>query len=174
MIKDSVAFAIIILIGLEKHRLLPICMQAMYNFTCVNDFYPNMDRLTRIIISLPALPAYDPTIVVLRCLRNCARFEELRPRMVEEGALNVFPVIMSSFDTKDQKEELAFYILTIFRSFAAEKAVRTDMVSTSKRNTYHLIYIYIYILTLMLFLHLFIYESNEMKQTFFYVLHVCS
>lgn len=35
MLKESFASALIILIGLEKHRLLPICMQSLYNTTCV-------------------------------------------------------------------------------------------------------------------------------------------
>ena len=128
MIKDSVAFAAVILIGLEKNRLLPICMQALYNITCVRDYFDSLDRVTRIVISLPVLPAYDPTIVVLKCMRNCARFSDLRLRMVEEGALNVFPVIMSNFDAKENKDDLAFYMLTVFRSLAAEKTIRTDMV----------------------------------------------
>ena len=128
MIKDSVAFALVILIGLEKNRLLPVCIQALYNITCVRDSFENMDRVTKIVISLPVLPAYDPTIILLKCIRNCARFSELRLRMVEEGALNVFAVIMSNFDTKEDKEELVFHMLTIYRSLAAERTVRTDMV----------------------------------------------
>ena len=128
MIKDSVAFALVILIGLEKNRLLPVCIQALYNITCVRDSFENMDRVTKIVISLPVLPAYDPTIILLKCIRNCARFSELRLRMVEEGALNVFAVIMSNFDTKEDKEELVFHMLTIYRSLATERTVRTDMV----------------------------------------------
>ena len=38
MMKESVAMGIVILIGLEKNRLLPICLQALHNITCVEEW----------------------------------------------------------------------------------------------------------------------------------------
>ena len=83
--KDSCCFAIVILIGLEKGKLLPICLQTLYNLTCVDKFYNGMEKISKVIISLPHLHNFDPTLTILKTLANYVRFESLRYKIVEEG-----------------------------------------------------------------------------------------
>lgn len=88
--KDSCCFAIVILIGLEKGKLLPICLQTLYNLTCVDNFYNGMEKISKVIISLPQLHNFDPTLTILKTLANYVRFESLRYKIVEEGNKTAF------------------------------------------------------------------------------------
>ena len=66
-------------------RLLPICIQALYNMTTVEKEYDKMDRITKLFLTLPAVGTFDYVPFVIKALVNCSRFHSLRPRIVEDG-----------------------------------------------------------------------------------------
>ena len=45
--------ALAILLGIKGQRLLPICVQTLYNLTCVKTHYKGMDRIAKALLNLP-------------------------------------------------------------------------------------------------------------------------
>lgn len=77
MAKDGALIAIMILLGNKGHKLLPICVQALYNLTCVNDHYEDIERIFKALINIPET-SFDHYPYLVRALVNCARFSWIR------------------------------------------------------------------------------------------------
>ena len=117
------------LIGVKGFRLQPVCVQAMYNMTCVAHVYDQMERIPKILLMLSPLPSFDPTDVIVKMLVNCARFEELRPRIIEDGAFNFFVSLLSNVGYKENRGELVLYIARCLRAMSDTKICRPDMIA---------------------------------------------
>ena len=103
--KEGAILACVILLGLKGNRLLPICVQALYNLTCSADYYKGQERIVKAFLSLPAMPpgfvvpgsAFDTTWLLLQSLRNVARFSWIRARLVEDGVVQALTTISYGF-----------------------------------------------------------------------------
>ena len=66
-----------------------ICVQALFNLTCVDEMYPGLDSVIKALIGLAPTSAIDPTPVTVTACCNCSNFFKLRVRMLEAGAVQV-------------------------------------------------------------------------------------
>ena len=94
--------AIVVLLGIRNQALAAPCVQALYNLTCVDEDYKNMERITKLILTMPP-NSFDFTTIMMKTMVNCARFEKLRPRILEDGCINVFFSTMNTLNVKENK-----------------------------------------------------------------------
>eukprot|EP01035_Chromulina_nebulosa_P020347 gene20347-26411_t len=94
MAKDGALIALMILLGTKGHKLLPICVQALYNLTCVNDHYKETERILKALINIPPTN-FDHLIFLVKALVNCSRFSWTRLRIIEDGGIAALSSMIS-------------------------------------------------------------------------------
>lgn len=144
MAKEGAILGSVILLGLKGNRLLPICTRALYNLTCTNNHYKGMERIVKAFLSLPPLPAgaahlnaaFDTTLLLLKSLRNSARFSWIRPRLVEDGIITALITVASglhhahshALSSARTQTEVVALITENLRLLSDSQSVRAEMV----------------------------------------------
>jgi hypothetical protein len=130
LVKEGAIVALSVLLTVRNNRLLPICVQALYNLTCVTENFPGQERIIKALLTLPTLQDYDPTEFLVAALVNCSRFPSLRDRIIEDGALTYFfSLVNNEFGYRENKKLLAMYITRTLRSLSESRECRNDMIS---------------------------------------------
>ena len=117
------------LMHLKGNRMLPVCVTSMYNLTCVDVEYPVMERILKSMLTLTQIPNYDPTDVIVKCLVNCSRFENLRIRVIEDGAISFFISLVNSIGYHRSRDEIIYNIVRCLWCLSETKGCRQDMIS---------------------------------------------
>eukprot|EP01042_Synura_sphagnicola_P031607 gene31607-40697_t len=107
--------------------LFPICMQAMYNMTCSNDYFKKVDRIIKALLDFSSV-GYDKSEHVIKALVNASRFSWLRLRLIEFGAISHLHTLLPSIPSwGDKKQELVFHMLTAIRSMSESSGCCAEM-----------------------------------------------
>jgi hypothetical protein len=129
MAKEGAGVCVVNLFGIHHQALLKICTQTMYNITCVKDEFPHLERISKIVLTLPGQSPFDLTIMTLKALVNVTRFPSVRARAIEDGILNLYAAIANSIGGREYREDAVLYMVTAMRSLSDSKNSRLDMIS---------------------------------------------
>ena len=132
--ENGAILALTILLGLRGHRLLPVCVQALYNLTCcsfTSHFKPEtMRRIVKSLVNVPQTH-YDHHIHLIKSIFNICRFSWVRSRMIEDGVLHSllsFSESIPNRGTTNDKQEYASLIIASIRMLAEIASGRNDMI----------------------------------------------
>lgn len=53
MVHDGAMIALVRLISIKGQKLLPICVQAMYNLTCSESYFKGIERVYKALLNIP-------------------------------------------------------------------------------------------------------------------------
>lgn len=133
MTKAGAVIALVVLMGIKQHRLLPLCVQALYNLTCVSHHFPGMERIMKALLTLPVVTGigYDPIPLQVKALVNCSRFSWMRDRILEDGALSAFSSYVGTLAARDgeSRTELVYNVITCMRALSETKQLLTELIS---------------------------------------------
>lgn len=130
MARDGAILALVILLGIKGHRLMPICIQALYNLTCVPQHFKGMERIAKAMLNLPPT-SFDYSPFLLKVLVNCSRYSWMRLRLIEDGAIAAMVSICSTnnFSTRDNRQLLTDLMIKCLRSLSDSVSCRMDLIS---------------------------------------------
>lgn len=128
MANEYAIMALMVLVGINGHSLLPLCAQTMYNLTsCLNPF-KGIERIIKLLLNT-SLTGFDQSEILVKVLVNCSRYSWLRLRIIEEGGISQLHSIVTTLSMRENKMEMASYILTALRSLSESAGCRADMLS---------------------------------------------
>ncbi len=128
MAKDGAILALVILLGLRGQRLLPVCVQALYNLTCVEHHFKGMERIVKALINIPQT-GFDHMYFLVKALVNCCRYPWMRSRIIEDGALASLVSFTANIHHRDNRDECVILVTLCLRLLSENTACRGDMVS---------------------------------------------
>lgn len=128
MAKEGAILALVVLFGIKGQRLLPVCVQALYNLTCVNVHFKGMDRITKALLNLPQTN-FDHSPFLVKALVNCSQYSWLRLRIIEDGALASLAAMIPTLPTRENMHEIVFYIMTCLRLLSDSSGCRNEMIA---------------------------------------------
>jgi len=129
MAKDGAILALVILLGLKGHRLLPICSQALYNITCVKQHFKGVERTVKAFLAMPS--GIDTSLWFLKALVNCCRFSWIRMRLIEDGALAGMTAILPTLADRDaqNREDIVSLLATASRLLSESVGCRIELLA---------------------------------------------
>lgn len=134
--KENAPFALVILLGVKAQRLLPICVQALFNLTCVDVHFKGMERIVKALINIPQT-GFDHLYYFAKALANCSRYSWMRSRLIEDGSLSSLQAFMATIPSRSNKEEAIFIVATCLNSLSerpnSNLGARSDAVELQSR-----------------------------------------
>jgi hypothetical protein len=119
---------------LQKFRpLISVCLDALYNLTCVSASYNGIERVIKSLLGCASLPQVQATSRshVLQGICNGARFEPLRPRIIEDGALQILAAAANSLSKDTTDEQFVPCVAMSLRLLSDSKQCRRYRISRS-------------------------------------------
>jgi hypothetical protein len=120
--------ALVLLLSVKGHRLLPACAQTLYNMTCSQGYFKGLERISKALINIPA-SGFDHALYLMRTLANCSRFSWMRLRLIEDGAVATIQQIIASLPTRDATDDLVLSILLCLRALSENTGCRADLLT---------------------------------------------
>lgn len=134
--RQGAVLSLAILINARNHRLAPVCVQALYNLTCVEEYLPGLERISKALLSLPTL-AFDAIPSIVKAVVNCTRYQPTRNRIIEDGGIQNFIAVVNSLSGRANKDELAFHVASSLRQLSDTPNCRSDMISKGAIELMH-------------------------------------
>ena len=130
--ENGTILALVILLGMRGHHLLPICVQALYNLTScgwTQHFKP--DTMRRVVKALMNVPQtfFDHQLYLIKSILNISRFSWVRSRMLEDGALFSLVSFTESIPNRQDKENNCYLAVSCLRMFSENVSGRTEMIT---------------------------------------------
>ena len=144
MARDGALVALMILFGTKGLKLLPICVQALYNLTCINEYFKDIERIAKALINIPLSIEFDPYPHMIKALVNCTRFPRTRSRIIEDGALEHITLMVQTLSTRENKQEFVTYILKTLRFLSDSNECRNELLVRGILDILTQLYTYIY------------------------------
>ena len=130
--ENGTILALVILLGLRGHRLLPVCVQALYNLTScgwTQHFKPEtMRRVVKALMNVPQT-FFDHQIYLVKSILNICRFSWVRSRMVEDGALYSLITFTESIPNRSDRELNCHYAISCIRMFSENVSGKAELVN---------------------------------------------
>jgi hypothetical protein len=114
---------------MTNHDLSTACARGLYNLTCVDTAYPNIDRVIRALVSLASSGSAAVKHICAAALCNLSDLKQVRTRIVEEGAISVLQVLGRGSETRTNRK-----FSVILQNLSASKTCRVEMVSRNSVN----------------------------------------
>jgi hypothetical protein len=134
MAQEGAITALGILFGLRQQRLLPVCVQALYNLTCAEHF-KGMERILKSLINIPQT-GFDSSYFLVKALVNCCRFYWMRSRIIEDGALASLVSFVASIPQRPNIDECVVLVATCLRLLSeSSTASNTNQSSSSNQSS---------------------------------------
>eukprot|EP00981_Chlorochromonas_danica_P001531 scaffold334_cov173-Ochromonas_danica.AAC.7 len=108
----------------QKPELAPTCVRGLYNLTCVDTYYPSIDKITSKIVNLVTSGTANVKHLYAATLCNLSDLKSLRARMVEEGAITALSTLARGAETRTRR-----ICAVILQNLSASKSVRVEMAS---------------------------------------------
>jgi hypothetical protein len=131
MAQEGAITALGILFGLRQQRLLPVCVQALYNLTCAEHF-KGMERILKSLINIPQT-GFDSSYYLVKALVNCCRFYWMRSRIIEDGALASLVSFVASIPQRANIDECVVLVATCLR-LLSESSTSSNVNQSSSSN----------------------------------------
>ena len=122
IVEDGIVIALMSI--MNKHaELAELCTRGLFNLTCVDQPYMYIERVVKAFVSLASqtLPVVKHLCAAAFC--NLSDIKPLRPRIVEEGVVQVVGVLARGAESKTRR-----VCAIVVRSLASTRACRVDMV----------------------------------------------
>jgi hypothetical protein len=137
MAQEGAIAALGLLFGLRQQRLLPVCVQALYNMTCAEHF-KGMERILKSLINIPQT-GFDSSFYFVKALVNCCRFYWMRSRIIEDGALPCLWSFVNNIESKSNIDDCVLLVAISLRLLSEQSTaaaaggsnqsqIRIDMV----------------------------------------------
>ena len=117
---------------LNRPELSALCARGLYNLTCVDVMYPQMDKLVRTIISISSSSVGNVRHICVAALCNISDLRLMRLKMVDEGTISVLGSVARHAPTRTRR-----VCAVIMQNLSALKACRVDMVLRSCVHVAH-------------------------------------
>lgn len=117
---------------LNRPELSALCARGLYNLTCVDVMYPQMDKLVRTIISISSSNVSSVRHICVAALCNISDLRLMRLKMVDEGTISVLGSVARHAPTRTRR-----VCAVIMQNLSALKACRVDMVLRSCVHVAH-------------------------------------
>jgi hypothetical protein len=114
---------------MTNHDLSTACARGLYNLTCVDTAYPNIDRVIRALVSLASSGSAGVKHICAAAFCNLSDLKQVRTRIVEEGAISVLQVLGRGSETRTKR-----ICAVILQNLSASKTCRVEMVSRNSVN----------------------------------------
>jgi hypothetical protein len=105
-------------------ELSSTCARGLYNLTCIDNSYALIERVIRALVSLSSTSTSSVKHICAASLCNLADLKLVRPRLVEEGAINVLGTLARGSETRTRR-----VCAVILQNLSATKSCRIEMVS---------------------------------------------
>ena len=161
MVNDGAVIALRMILGHQvannpRSNISSICVQALFNLTCVTEIYAGLETVIKALIALVPTGTIDPRSVTATACCNCSNFFKLRVRMLEAGAVQVLTNVGSSkprsledgsgggggggdksergvlpivsVEGIEASKDLAYHAAVCFHNMATARSCRADMV----------------------------------------------
>ena len=103
-----------------------LCVRGLYNLTCVDQAYSQVDRVIRALVTLAAGGTANTKHICAAAFCNLSDLKAVRPRLVEEGCISVLGALARGAETRTRR-----ICAVILQNLSASKQSRTEMVSRS-------------------------------------------
>lgn len=133
MAQEGAILALVILLGLRGQRLLPVCVQALYNLTCAENF-KGMERILKALINIPQT-GFDHSYYLVKALVNCCRFYWMRSRIVEDGALASLVSFVANIHHRENRDECVVLVAICLRQLSESSTSTTIQTSSSNSSS---------------------------------------
>jgi len=115
--------AFMALMGLGPSLVAPVCVQGLFNLTCGE--WHACDKVIKSLVNLPFTDKIDPRPVICNAMLNCALIFRLRPRLIEEGCIQ----IMETFVTRMTHSTSSLVVCSkVLYQLSCSRTCRSDMV----------------------------------------------
>ncbi len=130
MAGEGAILALVVLLGLKGHRLLPVCSQALYNLTCIKEHFKGVERTVKAFLAMPS-SVTDTSLWFLKSLVNCCRFSWIRMRVIEDGALPGVAAIIPTLHERpaDNRDEIVYLIAVAIRLLSESSGCRIELIA---------------------------------------------
>ena len=118
-----------------------MCVQALYNLTCVAENYEGLDSVVKLIVQLPtgagaaAAPDTRKLEVVVHACCNCSNHFKLRMRMLEAGAVQTLAAVIKDLDDARLKLDAATCLHNISSARACRRSSACAAPSASRSRS---------------------------------------
>eukprot|EP01038_Epipyxis_sp_PR26KG_P013506 gene13506-18121_t len=123
LVEGAIALAIMNIITV-KPELGAVCARGLYNLTCVDVSYSLIERVIRSLVALSVSGTANVKHLCAAALCNLSDLKSVRPRMVEEGAIDVLTTLSRGAETRTRR-----VCAVILQNLSASKSVRSAMAS---------------------------------------------
>jgi hypothetical protein len=108
VVESGVIFSAFVHLISSKPELGATCVRGLYNLTCVDAYYPSIERVIRAIVQLVTLSAagtVTPKVkhICAAALCNLSDLRNARPRMVEEGTIGSLQALCKGAETRTRR-----------------------------------------------------------------------
>ena len=103
-----------------------LCVRGLYNLTCVDQPYSQVDRVIRALVTLAAGGTTNTKHICAAAFCNLSDLKAVRPRLIEEGCIAVLGALARGAETRTRR-----ICSVILQNLSASKQCRTEMVSRS-------------------------------------------
>ncbi len=134
--RQGAVLSLAILVNVRNHRLAPVCVYALYNLTCVEDYLPGLERISKALLTLPTL-TFDAIPSVVKAVVNCTRYHQSRNRIIEDGGIQNFIAVVNSLGSRQNKDELVLHVALSLRQLSDSAGCRSDMISKGAIELMH-------------------------------------
>lgn len=127
MATEGAIGALSTLLTMKGQSLLPVCVQALYNMTCAEDHFKELERIIKSLLNITS-SSFDHSEFLVKALVNCSRYSWMRMRIIEDGALSCLNSLLATITSRANKIELSFNVLVALRSLSESSGCRTEML----------------------------------------------
>lgn len=108
VVESGVIFSAFVHLISSKPELGATCVRGLYNLTCVDAYYPSIERVIRAIVQLVTLSAAGTVTAKVKhicaaALCNLSDLRNARPRMVEEGTIGSLQALCKGAETRTRR-----------------------------------------------------------------------
>jgi len=136
LVNGGAVAAFVSLMSLGASEVAPVCVQGLFNLTCGGgESWHNTDKVIKSIINLPFTKKIDPRPTVCKAMLNCALVYRLRPRLIEEGCVQIMDTFvnhMSQDITSKTVCSQVFYLLSCSRNCRSDIVVKGAMKTINR------------------------------------------
>lgn len=108
----------------QKPDLAPTCVRGLYNLTCVDAYYPSIEKIIGKLVNLVTSATSTVKHLYAATLCNLSDLKSLRARMVEEGAISALSTLSRGAETRTRR-----ICAVVLQNLSAAKSVRVEMAS---------------------------------------------
>jgi len=126
LVEHGTVSAFMALMGLGAETVAPVCVQGLFNLTCNRNYFNDVEKVIKSIANLPFTEKIDPRPLIVKSFLNTSLVFRLRPRLIEEGAIQVMDAYIPRILHPELKTVCATTLYNLSQSYGS---LRSEMVT---------------------------------------------